>query len=66
MPLSKQKQKDLQLLKKKACDLHNEGFSLRAVGEQVGRSYEWVRQVIKEEDKKEILDPFEKIFEDIM
>jgi hypothetical protein len=55
MPLSKQKQKDLNLLKEKAYKLYEEGFSLRAVGNQLNRSYEWVRQVVKHKRLDKVL-----------
>jgi len=46
------KQSKYQIAKKKdleaqAVILYKQGLSLRAVGKGVGRSYEWVRNVVK-------------------
>ena len=45
--LSPKKQEELTALIKKAKYLyHAEGYSYRAIGEQLGKSYEWVRKAI--------------------
>ncbi len=50
MPLSRMKQKEIEQLKDKARKLYRAGFSYRAVGDMVGRSYEWVRIAVKKGD----------------
>ncbi len=51
MVLSKKKQEELENLKKRAINLYKEGYSFRDVGFKVGKSYEWVRVVVKNGEK---------------
>jgi transposase-like protein len=46
--LSLQKKKEADKLKLKAFLLYKQGYSLRAVGEKVGKSYQWVHNSVRE------------------
>lgn len=48
MALSKYQKQNIDKIKIRAIELHKQGLSLRQIEKIVGKSYEWVRQAIKE------------------
>jgi len=48
MTISKYKKASIDKLKAKAKLLYKEGLSTREVGKIIGKSHEWVAQVVKE------------------
>jgi len=44
--------KRIEELKKKAIQLYKQGYTLRQVGQLVGRSHQWVALVLKEKNVK--------------
>ncbi len=44
--VSLQEQKKIDKLKLKAFMLYKQGYSFRAVGEKLGRSYQWVKLAV--------------------
>jgi len=44
--------KKLEQVKKKAIQLYRQGYTLRQVGQLVGRSHQWVALVLKEKNIK--------------
>jgi transposase-like protein len=44
--------KKLEQLKKQAVQLYKQGYTLRQVGQLIGRSHQWVALVLKEKNVK--------------
>jgi len=51
MSISKYQKEKTSKLKGKAAELYRQGLTLREVGRVIGKSYEWVREAVKEVDR---------------